>query len=111
MPNTIPTFDSFVADEDMDLLTREQVNTLLLTVHRFMASAVDIAVNHRYLAIRGGNLDYYAGLEYSQRNLAFEGRGFKVWELNEDGDRCNAASIAERARNILAGKPPYGEEE
>ena len=109
--SSIPTFDSFCADEDMDILTREQVQELLQTVHRFMASAGDIAVNHRYLAIRGGNLDYYAGLEYSSRNLAFEGKGFKVWELNEDGDRCNAASIAERARNILAGKPPYGEDE
>lgn len=109
MNSTIPTFESFCADEDMDILTRDQVVTLLRTVHRYMASASAVAVNHRYLAVAGGNLDYYAGLEYSHRNLAFTGKGFQVWELNEDGDSCNAASIAERARNILAGKDPYGD--
>jgi hypothetical protein len=109
MSSTIPTFESFCEDEDMDILTRDQVLTLLRTVHRYMASAGAVAVSRRYLAVAGGNLDYYAGLEYSHRNLAFTGNGFTVWELNEDGDSCNAASIAERARNILAGKDPYGD--
>lgn len=108
MRNTIPTFESFCADEDLTVLTREQVTTLQRTVHEYMASAGSVAVSHRYLAISNSNFDYYAGLEYSHRNLVFTGKGFKVWELKENGDDCNAASVAERARSIIAGKPLYG---
>lgn len=108
MRNTIPTFESFCADEDLTVLTREQVTTLQRTVHEYMASAGSVAVSHRYLAISNSNFDYYAGLEYSHRNLVFTGKGFKVWELKENGDDCNAASVAERARSIIAGKPLHG---
>jgi hypothetical protein len=108
MRNTIPTFESFCADEDLTVLTREQVTTLQRTVHEYMASAGSVAVSGRYLAISNSNFDYYAGLEYSHRNLVFTGKGFKVWELKENGDDCNAASVAERARSIIAGKPLHG---
>lgn len=110
MKNTIPTFESFCADEDLTVLTREQVTTLQRTVHAYMASAGSVAVSGRYLAISNSNFDYYAGLEYSNRNLVFTGKGFKVWELSE-GDDCNAASVAERARSIIAGKPLHGDDD
>jgi len=110
MKNTIPTFESFCADEGLTVLTREQVTTLQRTVHEYMASAGSVAVSGRYLAISNSNFDYYAGLEYSHRNLVFTGKGFKVWELRK-GDDCNAASVAERARRIIAGKPLHGDDD
>lgn len=112
MNTTIPTFDSFAADEDLDILNKEQKAALLSTIHAYMASAGRIAVSDDYLMVEGGNLDYYAGLEYSDDRVAFETTCFKVWRISGvKPSRCNAASIAYRARNILAGKPPYGNDE
>ncbi len=108
MTTTIPTFDSFVSDEDLEILNKEQKSALLLTVHKFMASACRIAVSDRFLAVEGGNLDYYAGLEYSKDRVAFQTPHFKVWDISRvKPSYCNAASVAARARNILAGKEPH----
>jgi|Laugresu1bdmlbdd_1035124.scaffolds.fasta_scaffold00093_12 hypothetical protein len=106
MTTLIPTFDSFVDDASLDVLNPEQKRELLQTVHSFMASAGRIAVSHDYLVVEGGNLDYYAGLEYSSGRLKFQTPHFKVWRIRGvDPSECNAASLALRARNLVDGRP------
>jgi hypothetical protein len=63
-------------------VSREVVSKVMKRIHSFMAECNGMATDGEYLLIRGGNLAYYAGLEYEEPELSGKG-----WTLYLDGER------------------------
>jgi hypothetical protein len=94
----IPTFDDFVEENSLTVLTPDQKSRFLQMIHSYMASAGGVAFNDSMLVIRGGNLEYYAGLEYSQNEKVFSTPLFMVWE--DSGRESNVSRLIRYAQEV-----------
>ena len=100
------SFKDFVKQEGCTVLSDEQRNAVLKGIHPFMASAGKIAVGNGYLVIRGGNLEYYAGLEYSRDSKVLTTPEMDVWEVEDSEDDTNHARVYNMALEALKGESP-----
>jgi hypothetical protein len=95
----IPTFDSIVQEYNLTVLNNEQRYALMQTIHSYMASCGKFAFNDQYVMVWGGNLNYYAGLEYSSSKIVMQTPQFTLWEM--DGDEDNLYRIVKSAKHIV----------
>ena len=96
----IPTFNDFVEENNLTVLTPDQKSLFLQMIHSFMASAGSVAFNDSMLVIKGGNLEYYAGLEYSKDEKVFSTSSFMVWE--DSGRESNVSRMIRYAQEACA---------
>ena len=98
----IPTFNDFVSENHLTVLTPDQKSRFLQMIHSFMASAGDVAFSRDMLVIRGGNLEYYAGLEYSRDEKVFSTQSYCVWE--DSGRESNVNRLIRYCSEVVQEK-------
>lgn len=78
------TFDNFVETHNLTVLNGDQCDAVLGAIQSHgYANASRIAFSDEFVAVEGGNLEYYAGLEYCADTLEVKTRAFTAWELKD----------------------------
>jgi hypothetical protein len=89
------SFDQYCKENACTILTDDQTDSVCHAIQsRGFASADRIAYSDdgRYatLVVEGGNLEYYAGLEYCEESLDLKTRTFTAWRFEiTETDREN----------------------
>jgi hypothetical protein len=82
------TFNEYCTQNGLDILTADQTKQVLASVQRHgCADAKRLAIldNGLYgcvVAVEGGNLGYYAGLEYCEEQIELKTRKFTAYLFN-----------------------------
>lgn len=107
------TFDQYCCDNGCTILTKSQTRAVCDAIQsRGFADAKRIAFSDdgRYatLAVEGGNLEHYAGLEYCGESIDLTTRGFTAWrfevtETNRDNGE-QTIRVFDAARAAVAGE-------
>jgi len=97
-------FREFCDEHELDILTPEQKDAYLKGLH-ICAYAGAIAVSHDTLAVNGGNLRYYAGLEYNRPVLeaVTDTDCYRVYELS--GKKDNVYFTHKACMALFKGVP------
>lgn len=99
-------FNMLAEQLDLTVLTSEQLFKLLDNIHsRRMASTKNVAFDHETLLIEGGNLDYYAGLEYNTPVETYDRGETKLYDIQEEDPERILGLIA-KCQAIVDGKDP-----
>jgi hypothetical protein len=95
-------FDKLAEEHGLDILTKEQTEKVLSSIHKQgFARAKRIAYSNGWLLIEGGNLDYYAGLEYCRPEETYAGGYIKLYYSKSEDQvdrvirKCNKAQYGE----------------
>lgn len=102
------SFDAMLKEYDLTEVTGEQKKAAMRGVHSMgCASCGRIAYSEgqpRRLMIEGGNLAYYAGLEYADKPILIAGN-VTLWETHEQPGECNVADLVESLSNPSTVQP------
>jgi hypothetical protein len=97
-------FSDVVGEYGLQVLTKEQLIEVRKLIHSYLiGDAVSIAFSSEHLLVKGGNLDYYAGLEYVQPI-----ESTREWKLYEAEDQ--AKTLINKCRKVCGLKPIANED-